>query len=181
MFSEIYSKFYINEKFYNNNAYKKLFAPKSPIRHKSSLVDVSFDYAFEQTKSRKMLRIMVTIKNTSNSTLRELTCFATKDNPKLMACKPQKIFISELHSSQTVHQVLYLSEYNPNFYYIPLTINFITESNSSKQIIIPVSIDIMKFLQKTKINYDKIIDNTLDIKRTFYLKNKSEIPFTNAL
>jgi len=45
---------------------------------------------------------------------------------------------------------------------------------------IPVSIDIMKFLEKIKINYENVKDKELEAKRTFYLKNKSEIPFANV-
>jgi len=53
-----------------NSNYKKLFAPKNIIKHKSSFIDVAFEYSFEITKSRKVLRIMITIKNISNFTLR---------------------------------------------------------------------------------------------------------------
>lgn len=62
--------FYLSEKFADNSAYKKLFAPKNVIKHKSSFIDISFEYSFEATRARKVLRIMITVKNISNYTLK---------------------------------------------------------------------------------------------------------------
>lgn len=38
--------FYIDQKFKENNAYKKLFAYKKDIKHKSSFMDIAFNYQF---------------------------------------------------------------------------------------------------------------------------------------
>lgn len=51
-----------------------------------------------------------------------------------------------------------MSDFNKDYYYIPLEIKFITESKSRKEVLIPVSVDIMKFLEKTKINYENVKD-----------------------
>ncbi len=37
-----------------------------------------------------------------------------------------------------------------------------------------------RFLDRGKINYENVIDEGLPVKRTFYLKNKSELPFLGA-
>jgi hypothetical protein len=58
------------------------------IKHKSSFIDISFDYCFEATKSRKILRIMVTIKNVSNFTLRDVTSTIDRDNIKILTVQP---------------------------------------------------------------------------------------------
>lgn len=45
---------------------------------------------------------------------------------------------------------------------------------------VPISLDIFKFLDRAKLNYENIVDKNLSIRRTFYLKNKSELPFVSA-
>lgn len=34
--------------------------------------------------------------------------------------KPEKIFMPELRASETIHQMIYISEFNKDMYFIPL-------------------------------------------------------------
>lgn len=66
--------------------------------------------------------------------------------------KPEKVYLPEFQSSETVHQIIYVSEFNKDCYFIPLEIKFVTESNSKKDVSIPISVDITKFMEKAKYN-----------------------------
>ena len=68
----MFRKFYINEKFHKTASYKKLFAPKALISHKSSYVDVNFDYLFDNGPNRKVLRISISVMNISEVNLRNI-------------------------------------------------------------------------------------------------------------
>lgn len=69
---EMFKKFYIDEKFYKSLSYKKLFAPKSTIVHKSSYLEVNFDYIFDSNPNKKVLRISVSVMNVSEGNLRNV-------------------------------------------------------------------------------------------------------------
>jgi hypothetical protein len=63
---------------------------------------------------------MISMKNISNFTLRELTCLPTKENHKILMVKPEKIYLPSFKSSDVIHQVIYVSDYNKDHYFIPL-------------------------------------------------------------
>lgn len=52
---------------------------------------------------------MITVKNTSNFNLREFSTLPLKQNEKILAIKPEKIFIPEFKSGDAIHQIIYVS------------------------------------------------------------------------
>ena len=91
--SEKYENFYIHEKFSNNNAYKKLFAPKNLISHRSSMIDINIDYQIETGSIRKSLRITLSLTNIGSYPIKNISFELMEKRSKLIMVNPKKIFI----------------------------------------------------------------------------------------
>lgn len=83
----------------------------------------------------------------------------------------------ELKSKEVVHQLIYVSEFSPTEYFIPLKIEYDTESGKSKLMIIPISIDISKFMIKEKPLYAQNYRSDYKSHQHVTLKNKTELTF----
>ncbi len=75
---------------------------------------------------------MISVRNISNFTLRELLVVPNRNNVLVLMVKPEKIWLPEFKSGEVVHQIVYLSDFNKDNYFIPLEVKFITESSSRK-------------------------------------------------
>jgi hypothetical protein len=109
-------------------------------------VGVCFEYIFDNSPNRKMLRIEVEITNTSDTTLFNLNMSVSTQSPKLLAVQPNPIHLRDLRSREVVHQVLYLSEFSPSHHFIPLEVSYESAGGHQKQLTVPIATDISKFL-----------------------------------
>ena len=67
----------------------------------------------------------------------------------VLSIKPGRIYMIELRPKERVHQMIYLGEYDGDSekYFVPVEIQYGTDSGSVKSMRFPVSIDVMKFLE----------------------------------
>ena len=120
-----FEKYYISDKFHQNNSYKKLFAPKNLITHKSSYISLNIDYNFENNSLRKILRIVLCVKNISSSIISSLS-IETVPVKNVLGINPSKIFMVNLKPQELIHQYIFLAEFNPENYFIPVKISYKT-------------------------------------------------------
>lgn len=168
--------FYISEKFYNNLAYKKLFAPKTLIHHRSSMIEVGIDYQVENSFNRKTLRITVSVTNSGSSNLLNVTMEVSEKRNRLIAVNPSKVQLKELRANEIIHQFYFFSGFEQSEYFVPVEIAYETSSGVQKSMHVPISIDVSKFIVKEKPSTYK---NEYKFKtmREFTLNNKSDLTF----
>lgn len=67
---------------------------------------------------------------------------------KIVAISPNVVVMRELRSGEALHMMIYVSEYSPTDRFIPFRVEYTTESELHKNMVVPIAIDISKFLIK---------------------------------
>jgi len=123
--------------------------PIDSITHKSSYYVISIDYTIETFQARRILRIDLNFVNTSTSNLNQLK-INTLGLKTVIAIQPQNILMEYIRPRERVCQMIYLSEFDSDNYFISCQVEFVSDGGVRKQVNIPISVDISRFMSKIK-------------------------------